>query len=167
MDVYEAVNTVLAVRQFKDDPIQDDVVRRIVEAGHRSASAGNKQPWHFVVVRDPDELRKLGELAKTGPYIAQAPLAVAVAVEPGAIGVSDGSRAIQNMILTAWGEGVGSNWVGFKGLEDAAKYLGIPDTLELLGIVPFGYPVRTSRKGKKNRRPVTEVVSSERYGQPF
>src|SRR5258708_5062050 len=107
MDTYEAVDTVLAVRQFRDDPVPDEVVRKIVEAAHRSASAGNKQPWHFVVVRDRNALEKLGELAKTGPYIAQAPLAVAVAVEPGAIGVSDGSRAIQSMMLTAWSEGVG------------------------------------------------------------
>jgi nitroreductase len=167
MNVYDAVRTVLATRQFKPDPIPDDVVRKIAEAAHLTASAGNKQPWHFVVVRDRDALRKLGELAKTGPYIAQAPLAIAVAVEPGAIGVSDGSRAIQDMILTAWAEGVGSNWVGFRGLEDAAKFLGLPDDLELLGIVPFGYPAHESHQGKKNRKPIGDVVSSERYGQPW
>ena len=167
MDVYDAVRTVLATRQFKPDPIPDDVVRKIVESAHLTASAGNKQPWHFVVVRDRDALRKLGELAKTGPYVATAPLAVAVAVEPGAVGVSDASRAIQNMVLTAWGEDVGSNWVGFRGLEDAASFLGIPDGLELVAIVPFGYPAHVSRRGRKNRKPVGEVVSSERFGKPW
>jgi nitroreductase len=171
MDVFEAVNTVLAVRQFGSDPVPDDVVNRIVQAAHNSASGGNQQPWHFIVVRDRQTLAKIGELARTGPYIAQAPLAVAVAVEPGPMGMSDGSRAIQNMILTAWAEGVGSNWVGFgggsPGMSDVAKLLGLPADFELLAVVPFGYPVHATRRGKKNRKTLGEVVSSERFGSPF
>ena len=79
MDVFEAVRTVLAVREYRPDPIPAEVVGRIVEAGRLTASSMNKQPWHFVVVDDRAALQRLGELAKTGPYIAQAPLAVVVA----------------------------------------------------------------------------------------
>jgi nitroreductase len=71
------------------------------------------------------------------------------------------------MMLTAWEAGVGSNWAGFGGLEDAARLLGIPDTLELLAVVPFGYPAESVGRGKKNRKPLGEVVSRERFGQPF
>jgi nitroreductase len=71
------------------------------------------------------------------------------------------------MVLVAWAEGVGSNWVGFGGLEEAARLLGIPDQFTLLAIVPFGYPAQTLSRGKKNRKPLSEVASRERYGQPF
>ena len=168
MDVFEAVRTVLAVREYRPDPIPAEVVGRIVEAGRLTASSMNKQPWHFVVVDDRATLQRMGELAKTGPYIAQAPLAVVVAVEKGSrFGVSDGSRAIQSMALTAWAEGVGSNWVGFRGLEEIQTLLGIPDEYEILAVVPFGYPARAVGKGKKNRKPLGEVASHGRFGQPF
>ena len=95
------------------------VVRRIVEAGRLTGSGMKRQPWHFIVVRDRDTLRRLGALASSGPYVAQAPLAVVVATDKSRFAVSDASRAIQSMLLTAWADGVGSNWVGFGGLEKA------------------------------------------------
>lgn len=167
MDVFEAVRTVLAVRQYQDAPIPPHVVRRIVEAGRLTASSMNRQPWHFLVVENRDTLRQIGALARTGPYVANAPLAVVVLIEQGRFGVSDGSRAIQSMMLTAWGDGVGSNWVGFMGLEEVKPLLGIPDDLEILAIVPFGYPARASSEGKKNRKSLATVASHDRYGQAF
>jgi nitroreductase len=74
--VFEAVRTVLAIREFQDKPIPDDVLRRIVEAGHLTASARNLQPWHFVIVKDREGLRELGVLVKTGPYIAGSAAAI-------------------------------------------------------------------------------------------
>ena len=78
VDVFEAVRTTLAVRAYKPDPIPDDVLHRILEAGRLSASASNQQPWHFVVVQDRDTIREIGRLVTTGPYIADAPLAIVV-----------------------------------------------------------------------------------------
>lgn len=167
MDTFEAIRTVLAVRQFRDTPIPDDIVREIVEAAHLTASSINGQPWHFIVVQEKDTLRQLGTLARTGPYIAQAPLAVVVGISPSPYGVSDASRAIQDMILTAWSRGVASNWVGFYHLDAVKPLLGIPDDVDVLAIVPFGYPVATIGAGKKKRKPLGEVVSRERFGQPF
>jgi nitroreductase len=166
--VFEAVRTVLAVREFSDKPIPEEVMRRIVEAGHLSASSINLQPWHFVLVRDRDALRELGVLVKTGPYVASAAAAVVVAYEKDSkYGISDASRAIQSMILTAWGDGVGSNWTGFGGLEGVRQKVGLPDKYEVLAVVPFGYPKRALGKGKKKRKPLSEVVSSERFGKPL
>jgi nitroreductase len=71
------------------------------------------------------------------------------------------------MLLTAWGNGVGGNWVGFGGLDDAKPLLGIPEELDLLAIVPLGYPAVAVGRGKKERKPLAEVASRERYGQPF
>lgn len=167
MDVFETVRTALAVRSYRDDPVPPDTVRRIVEAGRLTASSMNGQPWHFVVVEDRETLGRLGALAPTGPYIAQAPLAVVVAIEPTRFAVSDASRAIQSMILTAWSEGVASNWAGFHGLTAVKPLLGIPDNLDVLAILPFGYPVQAVRKGEKARKPLAEVASRGRFGQPF
>ena len=168
MDVFEAVRTLLAVRQYQEKPVPDEVVRRIVEAGHLTASSMNQQPWHFVVVRDRDTLRQLGGLLSTGPYVAQAALAIAVAVEKASrFGVSDVSRAIQSMMLTAWEAGVGSNWVGFGGLAEVGAFLKVPPELDVLAVVPFGYPVEARRRGKKERKPLGTIAHRERFDQPF
>ncbi len=168
MDVFEAIRTVLAVRQFRDTPLPADVVDEIVEAGHLTASSMNGQPWHFIVVQEKSMLQQMGAASPTGPYIAQAPLAIVVGITQSVFGVSDASRAIQSMILAAWARGVGSNWVGFEGHVDNVKpLLGIPDEITVLAILPFGYPVHPSSKGQKVRKPLGEVAHRERFGIPF
>ncbi len=148
--VFEAVRTVLAVREYQDGEIPDDVLTRIVEAGHLSASSMNLQPWHFVVVRDRQALRDLGGLVRTGRYIAGSAAAIVVAyAHDSRFGVSDASRAIQAMILTAWADGVGSNWTGFGGLEEVRRYVGLPDNYDVISVVPFGYP--NGRSGRARR----------------
>jgi len=167
MDVFEAVRTLLAVRSYKGTPIPDAVVRRIVEAGRLTGSGMNGQPWHFIVVRDRTVLSRLGELAPSGRYVAEAPLAIVVAIDKTRFAVSDASRAIQSMLLTAWADGLGSNWVGFGGLDKAKVLLDIPAKLEVLAILPFGYPVRAIGSGKKQRKRLSEVAHLERFGRPF
>jgi nitroreductase len=167
MEVFEAVRTVLATREFRPEPLPSDIVQRILEAGRLTASSMNLQPWHFIAIEDREDLETLGKMAKTGPYVAGAGLAVAVAIERTKYAESDASRAVQSMILTAWEAGVASNWVGFYGLEDAKEYLGIPEEFELLAIVPFGYSDAISHKGYKKRKSFLEVVHRGRFGQAF
>jgi nitroreductase len=167
MDAFEAIRTLLAVRSYQDKPVADAVVHRIVEAGRLTGSGMNRQPWHFVVVRDAEMLRRLGALASSGRYVAQAPLAVVVATDKSRFAVSDASRAIQSMLLAAWADGVGSNWVGFGGLDAVKPLLDIPAALEVLAILPFGYPARAVGRGKKERKALREVAHLERYGRPF
>jgi nitroreductase len=167
MEVFEAARTVLAVRNYQDKPIPPETVRRIVEAAHLTASSMNAQPWHFIVVENRDTLRALGGLLRTGPYVAQAPLAVVVAIDKTVFAVSDASRAIQSMILTAWSEGVGSNWVGFMGLDTLKPLLNIPAEMDVIAVIPFGYPVKTLGRGKKKRKPISEVVHRGKFGKPF
>jgi len=94
-------------------------------------------------------------------------LAVVVAIEKTRFAVSDASRAIQSMILAAWAEGVGSNWVGFLGMTEVKSLLGIPDDQDVLAILPFGYPAQARSRGKKKRRSLPEVAHRGRFGQPF
>lgn len=168
MDVFEVARTVLAVREYRDDPVPNDVVRRIVEAGRLTGSSQNGQPWHFVVVTDRDTLRRVAEAVPHGRYTTGAALAFAVAVERrNRFGLSDASRAIQSMILTAWDEGVGSNWTGFSGMEEVRSILGIPEAYDVVAVVPFGYPTRKLGSGQKRRKPLAEVASREHFGEPF
>ncbi len=167
MEVFEAVRTVLAVRQYQDKPVPPELVRRIVEAGQLTASGQNSQPWHFIVVQNRETLHRIGEFVRTGPYIAHAALAIVVAIDRTKLAVSDASRAIQSMMLTAWSEGVGSNWTGFMGTNEVKPLLGIPEDCDILAIVPFGYPAKPVGKGKKQRKPLSEVASREKFGQPF
>ena len=167
METYDAIRTVLAVRHFKDTPIPDPIIRQILEAGRLTASGGNSQAWHFIVVRDRETLRRFGQIARTGRYIPQAPLAIVVAMDPGPLAVSDGSRAIQDMILAAWSQGVGSNWVGYNNLPEVNSLLGIPLEVSVLAVLPFGYPAEAVGKGQKKRKSLGEVAYSERWGNPF
>ncbi len=167
MEVFDAVRTVLAVRQFQEKPVPEPIVHQIVEAGHLTASSMNGQPWHFIVVEDKETLRQLGALVPTGRYIAQAPLAIVVGMEHSPFAIADASRAIQSMILTAWAQGIGSNWVGFHNLKQVNPVLGIPEGIEILAILPFGYPVEAIGKGQKKRKPLGEIAHRERWGQPF
>jgi nitroreductase len=167
MEVFDAVRTMLAIRRYQDKPVPEATLHRIVEAGRLTGSAKNIQPWHFIAIQDRKTLQKLGALARTGAHVAQAAAAVVVVVEKTPFAVSDASRAIQSMLLAAWADGVGSNWVGFGGLEEVKALLDIPAKLDVLAILPFGYPVGTVGRGKKQRKPLGTVAHRERYGQPF
>ena len=167
MDVFEAVKTVLAVRSYENKPVPAESINKIIEAGRLTGSSMNRQPWAFVVVENPETIKKLSTLAQTGPYISQAAAAIVVAVENTVFAESDASRAIQSMILTAWSEGLGTNWVGFKGLSDVKAALDIPENLEVFAIVPIGYPTKKIGKGKKNRKPLSEIAYRDKFGQPY
>ncbi len=167
MDIFQAIKTMLAVRDYEDKPVPDEVVKRILEAGRLTGSSRNTQQWDFVVVRDRQKLEKLGELAVTGRYTAKAAFAIAVVVPDSAVGYVDGSRATQDMMLAAWGEGIGSNWVGNANTQAIKKLLGVPVERMILNIIPFGYPAREVGQGIKDRKPLSEIAHAETFGQPF
>lgn len=167
MEAFEAVRTLRAVRGFADRPVPEAVLHRILEAGRLSASSMNRQPWQFIVVRERDTLRALGSRIKSGPYLAGTPLAIAVAIgRSSRFAVSDASRAIQSMLLTAWSDGVGSNWVGFGNMPRVKELLGLPEELDTLAVLAFGYP-ETPASGRKRRKPLREIAHRERYGVPL
>jgi nitroreductase len=168
MDTFEAVRTLLAVRNYQDKAVPEDSLRRILDAGRLTARSMNGQPWHFLVVQNRDTLHQLGSLLRTGPYVAQAPLAIVIVIEPTTYAISDASRAIQSMLLTAWAEGLGSNWVGFGGLDTVKPLLGIPASAEVFAVLPIGYPRDEMKgQGKKRRKALSEVAFREHWDQPF
>lgn len=72
MEVFEAIRTILAVRKFQDKPVPDDLIHRVVESARLTASSRNGQPWQFIVIQERETLKRIGELAPSGPYTADA-----------------------------------------------------------------------------------------------
>lgn len=167
MEVFEAIRTLLSVRSYQDRPVPEESIRRILEAGRLTGSAKNGQPWQFVVVQDRETLQRLGELVRSGAHVAQAPLAIAVAIEKTPFAVSDASRAIQSMLMTAWADGLGSNWVGFAPMTEVGALLNVPENMEVLALLPIGYPAQAVGQGKKQRKDLSEIAHRERFGRPF
>ena len=172
MDVYEAIRTRLTVREFKPDPVPDDVVDKLVRAGQWTASSRNLQPWHFIVIRDRDTLAKIGSIASSGRFVADAPMAIAIAMENADRADLDAGRAMQQIELVAWEEGLGTCFVGLRIAEQNSQVkqlLGVPDSFEMVTVLPFGYRLdgNDGRQGIKNRKPLSQIAHSERYGQPY
>jgi nitroreductase len=167
METFEAVRTLLAVREYQDRSVSDEVISRVLEAGRLTGSSRNRQPWHFVVVREREALRQIAQHAVTGAYIAQAAFAIAVLVPPSGQGPMDAGRAGQDMALVAWEMGLGSNFVTNVDTPEIRQILGVPDGLAVQVILPFGYPARKLGRGRKQRKPLREIAHRERFGLPW
>ena len=168
MEVLEAIKTVLAVREFQEREVPHETIKEIIESARLTGSSMNVQPWQFIIIRNRETLSELGSLVTSGPYTAKADFAIVVLIEKSSpYAISDASRAIQSMILTAWSEGIGSNWTGWLGMKEVGSLLGVPESLDIIAVVPFGYPVNKKLKGQKQRKPISEIVHEERFGQPF
>lgn len=167
MEAFETIKTMLAVRDYQRKPLPEAVVTQIVEAGRLTGSAMNRQQWDFVVVRQPEALQRLGQLATNGPYIGNAAMAIAIVVADGPLGYIDGARAVQDMMVTAWAAGIGSNWVGNVNHTPIKELLAIPQDRMVLTIIPFGYPTQKVGAGRKKRKALGEVAHAEKFGQPF
>jgi nitroreductase len=162
-----------SVRAFKDCEITDEEVKLLVEAACLAPSAGNLQPWEFIVVRDPKVKRKLVLSAHGQSFIFTAPLIFVVCVVPrrSALGygrrgrelycLQDTAAAIQNLLLTARANGLGSCWVGAFDERRAAEAIGLPKGVRPIAIVPVGYPAE--RPSRRPRRPIGQVLHKERW----
>ena len=169
MDVYQCIRSRLTVREFKPDPVPEGVVRRMLQAARWSPSARNRQPWHFIVVRNRETLGQIGGIASSGGFIGGAPMAVAVVMDRGGRPEFDAGRSLQHMELAAWAEGVGGCVAGVRGEENdkVKELLGIPEDKELVTVVAFGYPTDSAAARTKARKTLPEIAHSERFGQSF
>ena len=169
MNVYECLRTRRTVREFKPDPVSNESLAKLLNAARWSPSSRNQQPWHFVVVRDRDTLAKLGETARTGGFLARATLAIAIVMEDADQPQMDAGRALQQMELIAWSEGMGTCFVTLTDdqRESIADLLGIPQGLELITVLPFGYRRGDFRGQGVARKRMSELVHVERYGNHF
>ena len=170
MEVYECVRARRTVRSYKPDPVPRSVTDKILRAGRWAPSSQNQQPWHFIVVENRETLRKLGEIAASGRFVADAPMVVAIAMENAHRPELDAGRALQQMELVAWDEGLGTCFVGLRDEDQNRRVkalLAVPDGMELVTLLPFGYRPDAGKAPGKPRKPLSEIAHSERFGQVY
>jgi nitroreductase len=166
LDTYLAVASKRDWRSYADRPVPEDVQRRILDAGRLAGSATNRQPWVFAVVEGDDAKGRIADLVYEHDNIATCAFAVAIATEGGRYPFDVG-RAMQNMFLVAWNEGVASCPNGMGDPAVAAAALGLDEGRLPVNIPSFGYPKRPldpeSRSAEEwsaeaNRKPLDELV---------
>ena len=167
LQVFEAIKGRRSVRKYRKEPVSEGLIVKILEASRWAPSAGNSQPWNFIVLKDGEVRRKVADATTTGKFLANAPIGIAVVIDPRASKhpVEDGSIATQNMLLAAHALGLGACWIGAYNsvYEEKLKgILGIPENKRLLSIISIGFPAESPTKTRKE---LGEIVFTDRYGK--
>ena len=195
--MFEAVSTQRAIRSFKPAPIPGQIINRLLEAAVKAPTGGVNQDWRFIVIRDPEIRRKIGDMYRAGPdfvirpemtaqqrrvyasaqrledNMEQAPVLIlaCVRVHPGysAWWGANIYPAVQNVLLTARGLGLGSVLTtrAMQYGEEFKKLLDIPDDMQIAALLPIGYPAEGAGYGPTRRKPIEEVAFNDRWGNPW
>jgi len=175
VDVFEAIKSRRSVRAFTNQSVSDEEVTKLIDAARWAPSAGNIQPWEFIVVRDPKVKRGLSAAALDQTFIEEAPVVIVACANQlrsgrgyGGRGVNlyclqDTAAATQNMLLAAHALGLATCWVGAFHEEEARKVLNIPNGVRPVAIIPVGHPAEKPEAPK--RRSLSEIVHHETFGR--
>jgi len=173
MDAMEAIRTRRSIRRYTSEKIPEELVRELVYAGMSAPSAGNSQPWHFVLV---DDRKLLDEVPTFHPYstmLKDAPLAILVCVDLNlgsneGLLVQDGSAATENILLAAHANGLGAVWLAIYPLKERIagmrRLLGMPQHVLPLSLVSLGYPAE-KRSGEDRYQPSRVHRNRWAFGQ--
>lgn len=162
-----------AVRQFRPDPVPQEVVDSVLEVARWSGSAGNQQPWELVVIHKRETLQELAKVEGYAGHLAGAAFGIVLVMngEPGQVDLEtfDEGRLSERMMLAAAAYGIGSSigWFKEEGRATVKKMLGIPGKKLVRTAISFGYPDEEARRARPKRaqarRPLSELVHEERY----
>jgi nitroreductase len=171
MDFWQVLQERYSVRDFDLTlDVPPEMVERILEAAIQAPSAGNRQPWHFYVVRNLQVRQGLTAAAYGQEFIAQAPVAIVVCADAEQSAarykkrgrelycLQDTAAATEHILLAAVALGLGSCWVGAFDERHAARVLGLPRRHRPVAILPIGKPARKSAR-RTPRQPLQHVVS--------
>ena len=155
-----------SVRKYIGKLMPDKDLQTVLEAGRQAPSAANRQPWHFVVVRDPEQKRKLAEACSGQTWMADAGVIIAGIGKPSVNEkwyAVDVAIAMQNMILAATALGYGTCWIGAFNEQEVARLLGVPGDCKVVALTPVGVPA--DQPEARPRQPMSEFASLNRYGE--
>ena len=169
MDVFECIRSRRSVRSFQDQPVDDEILRQVLDAARRAPSANNRQNWKFVVVRDAKLRKELAAAAMDQTFVGEAPVViVACATKTDHVmpcghpaHLVDVSIAIEHMALAARALGLGTCWIGAFRQEDVKRVLGIPKSVQVIDLLPIGYPA--SWPPETSRKHLDEIVCYDRW----
>ena len=168
MEVIEAIQKRRSIRQFLDKEVPQEILRTILECGRLAPSAGNRQPWVFVVVKSKEVKDLLVAASGNQASLSQAPLAIVVCADPEVSGTryedrgrslycfQDTAAAIESMMLAAVSFGLGTCWIGSFKETEVRKALDLPHNLRPVAMFPLGYP--NQERGPRDLRSYEEVV---------
>jgi nitroreductase len=169
MQTWEAITSRRNVRSFTDRPIALAALDQILEAGRRSPSSQNWQPWDFILVTDREQLRELAKVWRGAAHVAQSAATIVVIGPPADNefhrGQLDLGQAVMAMTLAATDLGIGSCHAGVADTERARELLGFPADRDWAFLISLGYPADRPLVPVKNpkRRPFDEVVHRGRW----
>jgi nitroreductase len=167
MDILELIKSRRSIRKYRPEPVSEKELDKILEAGRWAPSAGNRQPWKFIVLRSAEVREALAEAIPTGRFISSAPLGIVVTINPKASShpIEDGAAATQNMLLEAHSLGLGACWIGrasgTANEERAKRILNIPEDENILSIIAIGHPAESPEKSRRSRE---ETTFTDSYG---
>ncbi|MFQ6094550.1 MAG: nitroreductase family protein [Candidatus Bathyarchaeia archaeon] len=173
MDLFEAINLRRSIRAFTGDTVSDEDVMKLINAARRAPSAGNIQPWEFVIVRKPENKRRLAAAALYQSFIEEAPVVIVVCADERRSGRGYGSRGVdlyciqdtaaatQNILLAACALGLGACWVGAFNERGVRSILKLPQGVRPVAIVPIGHPAE--RPQPRYRRRLQEIIHFETF----
>ncbi len=174
-EVLQAIRERRMVFKFKDEPVDDEELNAVLQAGYWSESFGDCEPWQFLVVEDDDIKQELYELTKRVTIytagIKNAPLTVAIAITGCGTShyIEEGAVAAHNMALAAYSLGLGAYWLDVYDLEnrddsveaEAKQLLGLPEDIRLTYLLPLGKP---DQKREETRAKLDDVVHYNKFG---
>ncbi len=166
MNAMDALLTRRSIRRYTEDPVPEPMMESLLRAAMSAPSAGNQQPWHFVIIADRAVLREVPSFHPHAKMVPEAPVAILVCGDlkrekHKGFWVQDCSAATQNILLAAHAQGLGAVWVGIFPLEDRVaafrKLAGLPEHVVPLALVPVGFPaVRKPGEDRYDRLRVHE-----------
>jgi nitroreductase len=168
MDVFKTIERRRSVRKFQSQSLLRDHLHTILEAGRLAPSAGNRQPWRFIVVRDPALKTRLAEAARQQHFIGQASVivvAIGDASQSSRWFAKDTMIALEHMVLTATELGYGTCWIGAFTEDDVKTLLAIPELMTVVALLPIGVPDESPPP--KPRKPFNAIYFDDQYGTPI
>ena len=171
MDVYPAVKTRKSVRAYLDKPVEEDKIKRILDAARLAPSASNRQEWRLVVVRDRLMREKVATAANNQHFVAETPVIIVACAE----GVDhimpcgqssypiDIAIILDHITLLAVQEGLGTCWIGAFDEGKIKRLLGIPQNIRIVELMPLGYPKEPHMIREKSRLGLDKIIKWEKW----
>ena len=156
MNLFELIKTRRSIRRFTDEPVSDELINKIIEAGTWAPSGKNNQPWKFAIIKDRDVKAQIAELTHYSKCVLSANALIAVFLDNRSSyhKIKDAQAigsCLQNMLLTIHDEGLGAVWLGeiLKSSEQVRKLVDGPEDLELMAVIALGHPASDGGKGSR------------------
>lgn len=168
MEVFEAIEKRRSIRKYKPSGISNEYLKKILEAARLAPSAGNRQPWRFVVVRNSDRKKLLAEAAQNQMFLADAGVIIVALADAEASlkwFKQDVMIAMEHMVLASTSLGYGTCWIGAFEEEQVKQLLGVPERIAVVALLPIGVP--DEKPQRKPRKDFGEIFFDEKYGKPL